>query len=52
MRSGPARSGQVPADEAFQLLGKIYGRVEDTFIAANGHVLPLPHTVVKNLVGL
>jgi phenylacetate-CoA ligase len=49
---GPAPAGPCPCGRAFPLLGRIDGRVEDTFTAANGQPLPLPHTVVKNLVGL
>ena len=49
---GPAPAGPCPCGRAFPLLGRIDGRVEDTFTAADGQPLPLPHTVVKNLVGL
>jgi phenylacetate-CoA ligase len=48
----PAPAGPCPCGRAFPLLGRIDGRVEDTFTAANGQPLPLPHTVVKNLLGL
>ncbi|WP_216870824.1 phenylacetate--CoA ligase family protein [Modestobacter excelsi] len=49
---GPAPAGPCPCRRAFPLLGRIDGRVEDAFTAADGRPLPLPHTVVKNLVGL
>jgi phenylacetate-CoA ligase len=49
---GPAPAGPCPCGRAFPLLGRVDGRVEDTFTAADGRPLPLPHTVVKNLVGL
>jgi phenylacetate-CoA ligase len=49
---GPSPTEPCPCGRAFRLLGRIDGRIEDTFTAANGQPLPLPHTVVKNLVGL
>jgi phenylacetate-CoA ligase len=49
---GPSPTEPCPCGRAFRLLGKIDGRVEDTFTAANGQPLPLPGTVVDNLVGL
>ena len=49
---GPSPTGPCPCGRAFKLIGRIDGRVEDAFTAANGQLLPLPHTVVKNLVGL
>jgi hypothetical protein len=38
----PSPLGPCSCGRAFRLLGKIDGRVEDTFIAANGQVLPSP----------
>jgi phenylacetate-CoA ligase len=49
---GPNPAGPCPCGRAFRLLGRIDGRVEDTFTAANGQPLPLPATVVDSLVGL
>jgi phenylacetate-CoA ligase len=49
---GPSPTRPCPCGRAFRLLGRIDGRIEDTFTAANGQPLPLPHTVIKNLVGL
>jgi phenylacetate-CoA ligase len=49
---GPAPAGPCPCGRAFPLLGRVDGRVEDAFTAADGRALPLPHTVVKNLIGL
>ncbi len=49
---GPAPPGPCPCGRAFPLLGRIDGRVEDTFTAADGRVLPLPAQVVDDLVGL
>ncbi|WP_197028900.1 phenylacetate--CoA ligase family protein [Blastococcus sp. URHD0036] len=49
---GPAPAGPCPCGRAFPLLGRIDGRVEDTFTSADGRPLPLPHTVIKNLTGL
>jgi len=49
---GPRPTSPCPCGRPFRLLGAIDGRVEDTFTSANGQPLPLPHTVVKNLLGL
>ena len=49
---GPAPAGPCPCGRAFPLLGRIDGRVEDTFTAADGRPLPLPGTVVDDLEGL
>jgi phenylacetate-CoA ligase len=49
---GPAPAGPCPCGRAFPLMGRVDGRVEDVFTAADGRPLPLPHTVTKNLVGL
>jgi phenylacetate-CoA ligase len=48
---GPAATGPCPCGRAFRRLGQIDGRVEDVFTAANGQPLPLPGTVVDDLVG-
>jgi phenylacetate-CoA ligase len=49
---GPGPDGPCPCGRAFPLLSRVDGRVEDAFTAADGQPLPLPHTVVKNLLGL
>jgi phenylacetate-CoA ligase len=49
---GPAPAGPCPCGRAFPLIGRIDGRVEDAFTAADGRVLPLPGTVVDDLTGL
>jgi phenylacetate-CoA ligase len=49
---GPAPDAPCPCGRAFPRLGTIDGRVEDFFTAADGRRLPLPSTVVDNLVGL
>ena len=49
---GPSPGGPCPCGRAFRLLGRIDGRVEDAFTAANGTALPLPGTVVDDLAGL
>ena len=49
---GPLPTGGCGCGRSFRLLGEIDGRVEDVFTAADGRPLPLPHTVVKNLMGL
>jgi phenylacetate-CoA ligase len=49
---GPAPAGRCPCGRDFPLLGRIDGRVEDTFTAANGQVLPVPSIVLDDLVGL
>jgi phenylacetate-CoA ligase len=49
---GPSPLGPCPCGRAFRLLGRIDGRVEDAFTAANGQPLPLPSLVVDDLVGL
>ncbi|WP_216870821.1 hypothetical protein, partial [Modestobacter excelsi] len=48
----PAPAGPCPCRRAFPLLGRIDGRVEDAFTAADGRSLPLPATVVDDLSGL
>jgi phenylacetate-CoA ligase len=49
---GPAPAGPCPCGRAFPLLGRIDGRVEDAFTAADGRILPSPGIVVDDLVGL
>lgn len=49
---GPAPSGPCVCGRHFDLLGPVDGRVEDTFTAADGRVLPLPGTVIDDLTGL
>jgi phenylacetate-coenzyme A ligase PaaK-like adenylate-forming protein len=44
---GPCRCGR-----AYPALGRIDGRVEDCFTSADGRPLPLPSTVVDDLVGV
>ncbi|MEV6066954.1 phenylacetate--CoA ligase family protein [Nocardia sp. NPDC052001] len=48
----PAPPGPCPCGRAFPLLGVVDGRVEDTFVAADGRPLPLPSSVVDDLSGL
>lgn len=49
---GPAASGPCGCGRSFPLLGRIGGRVEDSFTAADGRPLPLPGSVVDDLVGV
>jgi phenylacetate-CoA ligase len=49
---GPAPAGPCPCGRAFPLLGRVDGRVEDTFTAANGQPLPMPSIVLDHLAGL
>ncbi|WP_218822449.1 phenylacetate--CoA ligase family protein [Geodermatophilus pulveris] len=49
---GPAPPRPCTCGRAFPLLGRIDGRVEDAFTAADGRPLPLPSQVVDDLVGL
>lgn len=49
---GPSPTGPCPCGRAFGLLGQIDGRVEDTFTAANGQILPSPGIVVDSILGL
>ncbi|MGS0685668.1 phenylacetate--CoA ligase family protein [Nakamurella sp. GG22] len=41
-----------PCGRPFRRLGTLDGRVEDAFTAADGRFVPLPHSLVKDLVGL
>lgn len=49
---GPAPDTECPCGRSFPLIGTLDGRVEDTFTAADGRVLPLPSTVIDDLHGL
>jgi phenylacetate-CoA ligase len=49
---GPAPVGPCGCGRSFPLLGRIAGRVEDSFTAADGRPLPLPGSVVDDLVGV
>jgi phenylacetate-CoA ligase len=47
-----APSDPCPCGRAFPRLGAIAGRSEDAFVAADGRLIPLPSTVVDDLVGI
>jgi phenylacetate-CoA ligase len=49
---GPAADGPCACGLPFPLVGTIDGRVEEAFTASDGRPIPLPHALVKNLVGL
>jgi phenylacetate-CoA ligase len=49
---GPAPTEPCPCGRAFPRLGQVDGRVEDSFVAADGRIIPLPGTVVDDLDGL
>ncbi|MBT0566280.1 phenylacetate--CoA ligase family protein [Williamsia sp. CHRR-6] len=49
---GPAPSPTCPCGRGFRTIGPIAGRAEDVFTAADGRPLPLPSTVVDDLVGV
>jgi phenylacetate-CoA ligase len=49
---GPAPGEPCSCGRAFPRLGSVDGRVEDSFVAADGRVIPLPSTVVDDLDGL
>jgi len=49
---GPTPLGPCPCGRAFPLMGELDGRVEDAFTSNDGRVLPSPHGVIKDLVGL
>lgn len=49
---GPAPTTPCPCGRSFQRLGAIGGRVEDSFIAADGRPIPLPGTVIDDLEGV
>ena len=41
-----------PCGRQFPLLGKVDGRAEEAFTAADGRPIPLPHCLIKNLTGM
>ncbi len=49
---GPTPAEPCPCGRAFPRLGTVDGRVEDSFMAADGRTIPLPCTVVDDLDGL
>jgi phenylacetate-CoA ligase len=49
---GPAPTEPCPCGRAFPQLGTVDGRAEDSFVAADGRIIPLPSTVVDDLTGL
>jgi phenylacetate-CoA ligase len=49
---GPAAEEPCPCGRAFPRLGSLDGRAEDSFVAADGRIIPLPSTVVDDLDGL
>jgi phenylacetate-CoA ligase len=49
---GPAAGGSCECGRSFPLVGRIGGRVEDSFTAADGRPIPLPGSVVDDLSGV
>lgn len=49
---GPSPTGACACGRAFRLLGRINGRVEDAFTAANGQPIPIPSIVLDDLLSL
>lgn len=49
---GPATDTPCPCGRPFGRIGEIAGRSEDVFTAADGRALPVPSTVVDDLVGV
>lgn len=49
---GPADPGACPCGRAFERVGSIDGRVEDSFVAADGRPLPIPSIILDDLTGL
>ncbi|MBE7161909.1 MAG: phenylacetate--CoA ligase family protein [Williamsia herbipolensis] len=49
---GPAPDEPCPCGRPFGRIGTIAGRAEDVFTAADGRALPVPSTVVDDLVGV
>jgi phenylacetate-CoA ligase len=48
----PAEGDRCPCGRPFPLIGSIDGRIEDSFVAADGRIVPLPGSVVDDLAGL
>lgn len=48
----PAAAQHCACGRPFPLIGAIDGRLEDSFVAADGRVVPLPGSVVDDLEGL
>lgn len=49
---GPADPGPCRCGRAFPVLGRIDGRVEETFVSADGRPLPMPSVVLADLVNV
>jgi phenylacetate-CoA ligase len=49
---GPAPAGPCSCGRSFPLMGRVDGRIEDTFTAADGRPLPLPGSIVDHLTGV
>lgn len=49
---GPTPTAACPCGRAFPRLGAVDGRAEDSFVSADGRVIPLPSSVVDDLDGL
>jgi phenylacetate-coenzyme A ligase PaaK-like adenylate-forming protein len=49
---GPAPEGPCPCGRAFPLIGSVQGRSEDAVRAADGRLVPLPHRVLNDLLGV
>lgn len=49
---GPEPTGPCGCGRAFAPLGVLDGRVEDRFTAADGRTLPLPSTVIDDVIGV
>ncbi len=49
---GPAPEGPCRCGRSWPLLGPIAGRVEDSFVGADGRVIPLPGSAVDDVDGL
>ena len=49
---GPTDRSPCPCGRAFERIGPIDGRVEDSFVAVDGRPLPLPSTILDDLSGL
>jgi phenylacetate-CoA ligase len=49
---GPADQSPCRCGRAFDSLGRVDGRVEDSFTAADGRLLPLPSTAIDDLANI